>query len=138
MRKFKTLPVLLALLMAATLAIALGAGCGGSGKKPQITNLDPSSGVAGININIVGANFGNAQGNSVVHVGVKVADVVSWSNVLVVAVVGCAGSPPPPVGPSIEHPKVVTPIVGDAGSTVASEPAPAGPISGRAEMRFVK
>jgi len=85
MRKFKMLPVLLALLMAATLAITLGAGCGGSGKKAQITNLDPSSGVAGTNVNVVGSNFGSAQGNSVVHIGVKVADVVSWSDVLVVA-----------------------------------------------------
>jgi len=85
MRKFKMLPVLLALLMAATLAITLGAGCGGSGKKAQITNLDPSSGVVGTNVNVVGSNFGSAQGNSVVHIGVKVADVVSWSDVLVVA-----------------------------------------------------
>jgi len=85
MRKSKTLLVLLSLLMVSTLAVALGAGCGSS-KKAQITNLDPSSGVAGTSFNIVRDGLrGTRRGNSVVHVGVKVADVVSWSNVLVVA-----------------------------------------------------
>lgn len=84
MRRHKTLPVLISLLLVSTLAIAMGAGCG-KPKKAEIANLDPSSGVAGTNINIVGSNFGDAQGNSVVHIGVKVADVVSWTNALVVA-----------------------------------------------------
>ena len=53
MRRHKTLPVLISLLLVSTLAIAMGAGCG-TPKKAEIANLDPSSGVAGTNINIVG------------------------------------------------------------------------------------
>jgi hypothetical protein len=84
MRKEKMLPALISLLMVVVISGAFGAGCGTT-KKPQLDNLDPSSGTAGTKINIVGSNLGDSQGNSVVHVGVKVANVVSWSDTIVVA-----------------------------------------------------
>ena len=84
MRKEKMLPVLICLLMVTVVAGAFGAGCG-TPAKPQLGNLDPSTGTVGSKVSIVGTNLGDSQGNSVVHVGVKVADVVSWTNALVVA-----------------------------------------------------
>lgn len=84
MRRGKSLPVLVAACLVAILAIALGAGCGSKPlPKPLISNLDPSAGPPGTQVNIIGTALGDAQGNSVMHVGTKVADVVSWSNVLV-------------------------------------------------------
>jgi hypothetical protein len=83
MRKGGYFPVLVAIFLIALLAVAMGAGCGSKQAKPELTNLDPSAGPPGTQVSIIGTNFGDAQGNSVVHVGVKVADVVSWSNVLV-------------------------------------------------------
>lgn len=84
MRTGKSLPLLVAVFLVAVMAVALGAGCASKpAAKPQVSNLDPSAGPTGTQVNVVGSNFGDSQGNSVVHVGVKVADVVTWSNVLV-------------------------------------------------------
>jgi hypothetical protein len=85
MRKTRFSAVLLTILLVAVMVVGAVGGCGSKASKPEITNLDPSSGLAGTQVNIVGTNLGDSQGNSVVHVGVKVADVVSWSNVLVTA-----------------------------------------------------
>jgi len=87
MKRHRALPVLVALSLVAVLLGSFAAGCGSSatGSKPQITNLDPSAGQSGSPMNLVGAGFGDTQGTGVVHIGSKIADVVSWTNVLIVA-----------------------------------------------------
>lgn len=73
---------LLALGLVLILTAAFAGGCG-KAPKPAITDLTPSSAVAGAVVNVVGSDFGDSQGNSVVHVGPKVADVTSWTNALI-------------------------------------------------------
>lgn len=86
MKRTKISAITLALLLVAALAAVMAAGCGSTPTtKAEITSLDPSSGPAGTQIEIVGTSFGESQGNSVVHIGVKVADVLSWTDVLVTA-----------------------------------------------------
>lgn len=80
MRKSSLTAALLALALA--LAAVLASGCG-QAPKPAITDLTPSSAAAGGSVNVVGSDFGDSQGNSVVHVGPKVADVTTWTNVLI-------------------------------------------------------
>jgi hypothetical protein len=77
--------VLVSLCMVALLLAALSAGCGSSGStaKPNITDIDPPAAAAGAQISVIGTDFGSTQGTSVVHIGSKVADVVSWTSVLV-------------------------------------------------------
>ena len=85
MRRSKLLPVFTSLFLVALLAITLGAGCGSksSTNKPQISDIDPPAASAGNQVSIIGMDFGDSQGTSVVHFGSKVADVVSWTNVMV-------------------------------------------------------
>ena len=75
-----------AVLCLLALFLASAAGCG-SGKKPNIETLNPTSGPAGTQLVISGKNFGDAQGSGVVHVGGKVANVVAWTGVDVIATV---------------------------------------------------
>ncbi|MHB8894635.1 MAG: IPT/TIG domain-containing protein [Candidatus Geothermincolia bacterium] len=85
MRRRKLLPVLISLFLVALLAAALGAGCGSksTASKPKIADIDPPAGAAGAQVSIIGSDMGDTQGTSVVHFGSKVADVVSWTTVLV-------------------------------------------------------
>jgi len=83
MNRGKTLPVLVALMLVAVLSVAVAAGCGSSGPKPKVTDLDPPAAVGGAQVSIIGTDFGDTQGSGVVHVDVKVATVVSWTNVLI-------------------------------------------------------
>lgn len=86
MRSRKSLLPAAALLLIVLMALSLAAGCGSkSADKPSITDLDPPAGAAGTQVSIIGKFFGTAQGSGVVHFGSKVADVVSWTDVLVTA-----------------------------------------------------
>jgi RHS repeat-associated protein len=54
---------------------------------PTISQLLPSSGVAGTTVCIYGANFGNSQGSSTVSFnGVPAASITTWSNDFIAAV----------------------------------------------------
>jgi hypothetical protein len=71
--------------VAAVLVVSLSfaAGCGGKNKpsvKPELSTLDPISGPAGTRVMIIGADLGTTQGDSVVHVGDKVAQASAWSD----------------------------------------------------------
>lgn len=83
MRK-KVLAVLLSILIIFSFAIIVGCGSGGNdaeeSQKPKINSLDPESGVPGTIVQVLGKSFGPSQGNSVVHVGEEVAEVLSWSD----------------------------------------------------------
>lgn len=76
-----------AVLLIGLLAVSLAAGCGSSEPvaRPEIKDIEPSAGAAGAQVSLVGSDFGTTQGNGVVHFGGKVADVVSWTDVLVTA-----------------------------------------------------
>jgi endoglucanase len=48
---------------------------------PQVSSLSPSSGGAGLAINVNGTGFGTTQGTSTVRFGTTVATVLLWSNI---------------------------------------------------------
>ncbi|MBN1288029.1 MAG: IPT/TIG domain-containing protein [Actinobacteria bacterium] len=79
-----TVAVLLSITLILTFTVALG--CGGGGEeadtgKPVINTIDPEAGPRGTIVQVMGKSFGETQGNSVVHVGNKVAeDVLAWSD----------------------------------------------------------
>lgn len=84
MRRRKSVLLFAALLLVMLLATALSAGCGSKpANKPEITDVNPTAGAAGAQVSVIGSNFGTAQGTSVVHFSTKVADVVSWTDVMV-------------------------------------------------------
>jgi hypothetical protein len=85
MRRGRLAAVLVSLCMVALLLAALSAGCGSGGTttKPDITDIDPPAATTAAQISIIGTGFGDTQGTSVVHIGSKVADIVSWTSVLV-------------------------------------------------------
>jgi hypothetical protein len=80
------LPV--AALVALIAAFPLAGGCGKTpSEKPEISVVNPSSGPKGTKITIIGAQLGNAQGDSVVHIGGKVAGATAWTDVEITATV---------------------------------------------------
>ncbi len=79
----KRLAAVLALCLVAVLGLVLAVGCGKKANVPEVSVLDPSTGPAGTITRVIGANLGDSQGTSVVHVGDKVADVLAWSGTLV-------------------------------------------------------
>jgi len=58
-------------------------GCGEKAEKPTVTGISPNSGTPGSVVQVFGSKFGDAQGESVVHVGEKVAEVLSWSDTVI-------------------------------------------------------
>jgi hypothetical protein len=55
---------------------------------PNITSINPTSGVAGTQVTFTGTNFGATQGSGSVWLGSKLAgSIVSWSNTQIVATV---------------------------------------------------
>jgi hypothetical protein len=56
-------------------------------QSPQISNVTPTSGVAGTQVTITGSGFGAAQGSGRVWLGTTDGVVVSWSDAQVVATV---------------------------------------------------
>jgi surface antigen len=53
---------------------------------PAITNINPTSGVAGTPVTINGANFGGTKGTSIVRFGTKIASVTSWNDTKIIAI----------------------------------------------------
>ena len=54
---------------------------------PQIASIDPTSAAINTRITITGSNFGAAQGDSLVFIGGFAAQVVTWSDTSIVAIV---------------------------------------------------
>ena len=54
---------------------------------PNITSVNPTTGVAGQSITITGSNFGAAQGSSTVTFNGAIATVASWSTTSITAIV---------------------------------------------------
>ena len=59
----------------------------GGASGPSITNLNPTSGLAGTSVTITGANFGATQGTSTVKFNGTVATPTNWSATSIVALV---------------------------------------------------
>ena len=55
--------------------------------KPVVDSVSPTSGAAGSQVSITGSNFGASKGSSTVTVGGVGAQVVSWSDTKIVAIV---------------------------------------------------
>jgi murein DD-endopeptidase MepM/ murein hydrolase activator NlpD len=53
---------------------------------PAITNINPTSGVAGNPVTINGANFGGTKGTSTVRFGTTIARVTSWNDTKIIAI----------------------------------------------------
>jgi hypothetical protein len=103
----KRLLFTVAMLAALAMLAGLIAGCGSSSPpasdKPVVSGVTPDTGPAGTQFVIVGQNFGAAQGNGVVHVGIQVAKVSSWSDGSITAVV------PTGLDPTTQPVTVLTP-----------------------------
>jgi IPT/TIG domain len=71
------------------LSVSLAVGCGEKKPtaKPELSTINPVSGPTGTKVVLIGANLGDTQGDSVVHVGNKIADVSAWSNTQLTAAV---------------------------------------------------
>ncbi|MDD5748707.1 MAG: IPT/TIG domain-containing protein, partial [Actinomycetota bacterium] len=80
MRKSRSAGFLSFLVCLSVVAMLL-TGCGAKkGETPSVIALSCESGKTGTKVDIIGSNFGDSQGDSVVHVGSKVAEVLSWRN----------------------------------------------------------
>ena len=73
---FVSVPVLL---------LALAGGCGS--RKAVISSITPGSGPAGVRFKLFGKNFGKSRGNGAVRFGTQTANVSSWSDTSISAVV---------------------------------------------------
>ena len=62
-------------------------GSAASSQLPQITALNPNSSPVNTAITLVGENFGASQANSSVYFGPVQAEIVSWSDTAIVALV---------------------------------------------------
>ncbi|MCJ7744955.1 MAG: IPT/TIG domain-containing protein, partial [Actinobacteria bacterium] len=87
----RKLLLLTAIVVVLAMVVVLSAGCGNkkptTEDKPAVSGVVPESGPAGTQIKIIGGEFGSTQGNSVVHVGTKEAEVSSWEDGLIAATV---------------------------------------------------
>ena len=145
------------LLVAPLVAAVAGCGVGGSSSGggnppgPNLTGLNPTSGVVGTPVTIMGANFGATQGTSTVKFNGTVATPTSWSatsiaapvpagattgNVVVtvggVASNGVAFTVTVPA-PSITN---LTPSSGGVGTTVTITGANFGATQGTSTVKF--
>ena len=64
-----------------------GAAFAVSGSGPSIIQMFPSSGYVGTSVDIYGTGFGNTEGTSNVYFNGAMAQVISWSDTLIIAVV---------------------------------------------------
>lgn len=88
MRGKKLFPVLVC-IAALVVVLSLATGCGEkkevASEKPKVIAVAPETGPIGAQFEIIGERFGTTQEEGVVHVGIKIAEVASWSDTRITA-----------------------------------------------------
>ena len=74
----KKIFILLAVLCALAVAASLMVGCGK--KKPEMDSIAPASAAPGAKVTVIGADFGDTQGDSMVDLGNESAKIVTWAD----------------------------------------------------------
>ena len=77
--------LILGLSLCTVLAVAVSAGCGS--KAPSLSAIAPTGGASGSDMTLTGRSLGKTQGGSSVDISTEKADIRSWSDTQVVAMV---------------------------------------------------